>query len=327
MKKIQLLLLVLAILSCFVGFYLAVRFEELPKDAKVRNIEINEYSVQFFITEDDKLYVGGINRDSMGLFDKTGFRWGFLYAIRGFLGRTNNPVLFAENVAQVFEATDGATDKGFLYTDLNGTLYYFGSATKGNSVKIAEDVKGATACNRTIFYVTSFGDLYQKFLDGTDAVIIGKNVADVYTNGSAIRIVDSTGEVYQIDTRSPSCQTYNTQGGSVVKAVRNDYNSTCVLTEDGNLTFRQWETGITAGEEASLFSPNALVLLTDMNFNRLCWMDQEGILYIAHWSGNKANVTEVSHLDKAEVIDIAVDHDDIYILFSDGTYRRIAHKT
>ena len=224
MKKILILISILVVLGICARFFIITRFEELPAETKIQDITVDGYSVKYFITEDNELYIGGDHTDSFGLYDKTGFRWSFMYAVRGILGKTDVPVLFAKNVVQVFEASDG-----FLFTDVDGILYYFGSKSKGEIIKLAEDVISASSYRQNVFYVTASGDGYRKILSETIAEKIASNIIYVYTNGIAYRIIDDSGKIYQFDVfEADYANTTSPKNGAVID-VGNDYNSTYIL--------------------------------------------------------------------------------------------------
>jgi len=313
MKKILIVFLILVIVAGGIALFVTSYFEAMPENAKIRNIEINEYDVKFFLTEDNKLYVGGIHMDSMGLFDDTGFRWSFMYALRGIFGKTDVPVLFAENVAQVFEASDG-----FLFTDLDGTLYYFGSQSGGENVKVAENVICASSDNRNIFYVTTESDVYRKAFNKENATQVGTDAVSVYSNGLVFRIVTSSGEIYQIDaagTVGNSSQKRN----SVLQA-QDDYDSTCVLDSEGKLTLHQWDTGITGGENNTPYFLSDNVLSSDMNFDRICYLTKAGELRSVFTRGGIENAKTIQ-TDRTDIVDIAVAYSEVFVLYSDGSYQ------
>ncbi len=320
MRKFLILISILVVLGICVIFFYVTRFEEIPPETKIQDITVDGFSVKFFITEDNELYIGGEHTDSFGLYDKTGFRWSFMYAVRGILGKTDVPVLFAKNVVQVFEASDG-----FLFTDVDGTLYYFGSKSNGKIIKLAEDVICASSYRQNVYYVTASGDGCRKILSEAIVEKVASNVIYVYTNGIAYRIIDNSGKIYQLDVSEADCaNTTSTKNGAVID-VGNDYNSTYILTSKGKLTLYQWSTGIIGGEENVPYSLSEQALLADMNFDHVCYFDREGRLSIVSCRGKDIDTesSEIRLLDRTDIIDIAVDYDAVYVLASDGSYYKI----
>ncbi len=176
--------------------YVLFSFTPMPKDIAVRQVLVDEFSQIYYVTEDNQLYVGGNNTDHLGFYD-TDVRWGTLFALRRFLGK-EDAVLFAEQVSQVYPSEDGV-----LYTDLDGSLYYFGELNGGKLTKIADNVEKAS--------LSSFGGVYLAAADSnayyfwwdydnkewTEPTVLMGEIRDVAINGSYIRLLTEQGQIFQ----------------------------------------------------------------------------------------------------------------------------------
>lgn len=133
-------------------------FQKLDRTETLQNIWCDEMFIEYDLTSKHTLYVSGVHGDSFGLYE-TGLRWNKLYGLRQLFLRMYDPVLFAENVKEVFPGEDG-----FLYTDSDGTLYYFGNYSHHVRLKIAEHVRSAFPSAIQITYVDEQSNAYQCLL-------------------------------------------------------------------------------------------------------------------------------------------------------------------
>lgn len=189
---VLLLLLVVSVLA-------QLAFRPIPADAKVQALRTDHLGHRFVLAEDHKLYIGGQNGDRFGFYD-TGFRWGLLYGIRN-LTREREPVLFAESVTAVFPC-----EYGLLYTDLSGSLFYFGEQNGGKRVKVAEEVLAASGTESEIVYVTQDHTAYCTSWDSgssawKEALRVSEDVSELYDTGETLWLLSRDGHVSTLRMR------------------------------------------------------------------------------------------------------------------------------
>ena len=323
-KMLCTLLIIFGVLSLLAVLIVFVFFRAMPDETKIRKIEADSYGLKYFVTETDELYIGGDHGDRYGLYD-TGFYWGFLYGSRRLFCRSDAPVRFAENVADVYPGTNG-----FLYTDIGGTLYYFGESTGGKITKIATDVQTASVRDNCIVYATFAGDAYCKTcVDGAwgEAKQLANNVSQIYTNGFLARIVDKDGNFYQVRIDDAQVPTVLPGDGLYfekdIQYMTNSYDRTALLTKSGELICYFWESGQenqvlwTAGTVRLRKSMAAQALAADVNiFSANCYVSADGQIY----QFTEDSVMVVGELNRNDVVDVAACLNGFYVVFADGSY-------
>ena len=315
-KKLRNILIVvicaLAVIWVAYGF---LRFTPMPANTKIRDIEAHEHRIILYLSEDNKLYISGFHDDSITLYDGVGFRWSFLYGLRVWFGDPDVPVLFAENVEQVFESKYN----GFLFTDTNKTLYYFGSMSSGEVVRVAENVTNACSVNQDIYYVDIHGDAYHSVLHEDGATKIGSNIAYIYTDGLTLRSVSSSGDVKKIDIRDIDQQVNFDQGDPSLVDARGVDHALYTLTHDHAIMLYRWNEWFLPDEERMSDKITDRAILADMNYDCLCYLDDAGTLVKIEWWHDIESYT-IARFDRKDIVDIAVSYSEVYVLFSDGTY-------
>lgn len=324
-KRVIYCAIFLLVLSIGVFAVVAFRFQKMPHGTKLRDIEVDSNGIVYYLTEDGELYVGGCHKDSYGLYE-TGFRWGFLYGTRGILhGDDAFPVLFAENVQQVFEATDS-----FLYTDQSNTLFYFGTESEGNHMPVATNVVEASASGAEFVYVTNANELFHTSMDGdgfTAPKQIGSNVSKAHIIGHDVQVLDINGSYYQIIMARTAEGEFSYAAEDVsehgIQKMESSPDGICLLKSDGELLYDLLRNidGNTVPNRYYI-KKDAAVTHIDINADRdVFFVTEEGDVERYDRGATKT----VVQLERTDVVDIAAGESEVFILFADGTY--IVHST
>ena len=331
------LLISLAVcISLIVGIILLSRikiFEPLPADKKIRAVTADQHGVTYFITQSNELYVGGIHDDSFGLYE-SGFRWNIVYGLyRIFAG--GEPVLFTKNVDQVFSATNG-----FLYTDTDMNLYYFGDIREGMHTFIARDVIHASMCNSNVLYVCNDGSVYFTTLSEEcleEAILVANDGKQVLADQLSALILTNSGTLYQIETGKEYFATIEQQLQPIafdVKTIQGCMAGNCFITVNDELTYCAWGQngwGRIPFSDGEIISDNVLfadysdrenvVIITKSG--ELVMIDQNVVVFKNDSASERREKrkTVLISFNSGDIIDFDAGPNSILVLFSDGSYQ------
>lgn len=241
-RKIFFAILAVLILGIAALVYASTNaFQNMPETTVVTSVAVVEHDVQFYVTAEEELYVGGQHTDCFGLYDE-GFRWGYLYGLRHLLHPSlrETPVLFATGVRDVFPGDDG-----FLYTDEARNLHYFGKMGDYRDTVLAEHVVSADCGGYSIVYVTQDGSAW--FLphlpEGKkwgEPVLLLPDAVEIYENTfTNVRILCTDGLVHAF--------AYDQNRGMrdlvelPADEMDNCYHATLTLHDGGTLTWYRME--------------------------------------------------------------------------------------
>lgn len=324
--------IVLVCMILVIGFIMlpVIAFCNLSTETTLYEVLWDNHGVGYYLTEENELYVGGPNglhTDSYGLYE-TGFRWNFLYGTRRLLG-IRDAVLFCDDVKKVFHG-----ENGFLYTDGNDVLFYFGSASNGKTIRIAQRVISASEDFNRIAYITEDDEVFYTTITDDNTVSPSKKIASqgryVYIARNNIRILDKAGGVYQIslDKNGEPLGDRKMLFESGICTMRNDIDTTCVLTDNGELICYKWEMlgddGILYGDVKKRCVVAKDVCLFDIgSFGDIAYITKEAKVEVYNIYSQKVEISQA--INKADIIGFSDHESQMIIAYSDGGIKVLSH--
>lgn len=317
-KKLLPVVCIIVLITIVLHALTFTSFQSLGDSEQVQSVLTDALGHYYILTRDHELFIGGINGDRFGFYD-TDFRWGIIYGLRN-LFVEREPVLFAKGVSTVFPC-----EYGVLYSELDGSLYYFGELSRGKLEKVAEGVLAACGTRNELVYIDHTHTAYYTSWDRNnsswrESVYISESISNLYISGNCLWLLFQDGHVSTVSTVKNSRSFFDPEIVDIANDVERMWNGpfiTVLQEKDGSylLVFREDLNFpvVHKMEDWNAYSSNPDRIVADMDlkgpFPGEYLLSQQGDLY------QLKNLSPVlaQHIEGDCVIDFAVNGEQMKV--------------